>query len=1363
METIRRKKPSGIRRALLVMLAAALITPLLSLTSPSTAHAAESYLLSQNRTAYASSTESGMTPNQAVDGNTGTRWSSVWGSDNEWIYVDLGAQATIDRVRIHWEGAYASAYKIQTSNDEMNWTDIYTVVNGAGGVDDLSIAGQGRFVRLLGLERALSAYGYSIFEFEVYGTGGINEPPLQYGPNVALNRPVVASSYEQSAYLPPNSTLPAHVADGNPSTRWSSNHTNNEWIYIDLGSKRTIGRIVLQWEAAGRAYDLEVSDNAQSWTPIYRELYGAGGKQDIGVYASGQYVRMKGISRATSFGYSLFEFEVYDYVPGHPQPTHSIPALPQRSIVQAGAGSYLTNDIGMPQPNYPRYKTSNINTPIASNDWWQSMLIKPLGDPIITLPLKSRFTPQGLSVLNPGTGWIDSAGNAVNADGPPDLYLMANNINTSKMSNRVTGYSDFAVDAVLSDDTTDKMKVTFVKGSPYVFTRFSDTNSVELYSSAITQITDGNGTPILATDGATFTGDRIGIRIENTDGSPQGTIQTRYYGLFVPPGTVFQKAGAKLKLQLGSGSNYVSLASLPSASALDFYYQHAYAFVTDTSVTYSYNPADASVTTNFEVQTQQMRSGFSNQTLLALYPHQWKYTTSPLTAYSYPSIRGTLKVREGNTFTSVDRFYGMIPQFTEPTNPEYSRAQMKEYLEILDEETSGNLMAADAYWQGKRLHPLAMGALAANEMGEISLRDKFLSRIKLILIDWYTYTDGEPDYFFYYDPHWGTMYYKTSEFGANYGITDHHFTYGYYVFASAVLATFDDGFRQDYEPMIDHLIRDYANPSDSDPLYPRFRAFDPYQGHSWAGGYADNPNGNNQEAAGESLFGWVGQYMWSLLTGDTGNRDAAIYGFTTELNAIEQYWFNYDGDNWLPEWTHKSVGQVYGSSYFYGTFFSGEDEHIYGIHWLPTSEYLTSYAFNKTKAAELYAGFVADNGGPETDWQHIIWPIQALSDPQAVLAKWQTTTMQRNEIFNTYWFVNSMASHGERTTDIWATGWSGASVYKKNGQYTAQIWNPTADTVTVTFRNSSGTTGTAVVGPKSLVSVNPMQNTTVADDWVEWDGGDGSNGENPGGEQPGVNLALNRTTTTSTVEGPFAGSYAVDGDLGTRWASEYSAAPQWIAVDLGSEKSISSIKLTWEAAYAKSYQIQFSNDGSNWNDAYSTTTGDGGIDEIMVSGNARHVRVYATERATPYGYSIYELEVYGGGSQPSESLLSQGKTADASSIEVPFAASLAFDGDSGTRWASQLGSDNEWISVDLEQARTLTRIELNWETAYGKSYKLQVSNDGSNWTDLYSTVAGTGGSESIPVSGNGRYVRLSATERGTPYGYSLYNFGVYGY
>ncbi|MGC9665148.1 discoidin domain-containing protein [Planosporangium sp. 12N6] len=125
-------------------------------------------------------------------------------------------------------------------------------------------------------------------------------------------------------------------------------------------------------------------------------------------------------------------------------------------------------------------------------------------------------------------------------------------------------------------------------------------------------------------------------------------------------------------------------------------------------------------------------------------------------------------------------------------------------------------------------------------------------------------------------------------------------------------------------------------------------------------------------------------------------------------------------------------------------------------------------------------------------------------------------------------------------------------------------------------------------------------------------------------------------------------------------------------------------------------------------------------------------------------------------------LLSQGKPATASSTEnggTP--ASAAVDGNTGTRWSSAF-SDPQWLQVDLGTTATISQVVLQWETAYGKAYQIQVSGDASTWTTIYSTTTGTGGTETLNVSGTGRYVRMYGTARATGYGYSLWEFQVYG-
>jgi len=121
------------------------------------------------------------------------------------------------------------------------------------------------------------------------------------------------------------------------------------------------------------------------------------------------------------------------------------------------------------------------------------------------------------------------------------------------------------------------------------------------------------------------------------------------------------------------------------------------------------------------------------------------------------------------------------------------------------------------------------------------------------------------------------------------------------------------------------------------------------------------------------------------------------------------------------------------------------------------------------------------------------------------------------------------------------------------------------------------------------------------------------------------------------------------------------------------------------------------------------------------------------------------------------------KTATVSSVEnSSYPAGNVTDGSTSSRWASQQGSENEWIYIDLGSANNINRVVLKWEAAYGKSYKIQTSNDLSAWTDIFSTTSGDGGTDDLTVTGSGRYIRMAASLRGTAWGYSLWEFEVYG-
>ncbi|MBP0458926.1 discoidin domain-containing protein [Streptomyces montanisoli] len=223
---------------------------------------------------------------------------------------------------------------------------------------------------------------------------------------------------------------------------------------------------------------------------------------------------------------------------------------------------------------------------------------------------------------------------------------------------------------------------------------------------------------------------------------------------------------------------------------------------------------------------------------------------------------------------------------------------------------------------------------------------------------------------------------------------------------------------------------------------------------------------------------------------------------------------------------------------------------------------------------------------------------------------------------------------------------------------------------------------------------------------------------------PATDLALHRTATSSSVDEPdHQPGNATDGDASTRWSSSWDD-DQWIEVDLGSAVSFDRVDLTWEQAYARTCVVQVSADGSSWTDAKSVDNtavplpfndGDASLQTVdFASRTARYVRLACAERASSWGFSLWSLSVIDS-SSPGTDLALHAKAA-ASSDDPSHPAAAATDGDASTRWSSTYEND-QWIRIDLGKAVAFDRVTVLWEQAYAKTYTVQTSDNGTDWSD----------------------------------------------
>jgi hypothetical protein len=218
------------------------------------------------------------------------------------------------------------------------------------------------------------------------------------------------------------------------------------------------------------------------------------------------------------------------------------------------------------------------------------------------------------------------------------------------------------------------------------------------------------------------------------------------------------------------------------------------------------------------------------------------------------------------------------------------------------------------------------------------------------------------------------------------------------------------------------------------------------------------------------------------------------------------------------------------------------------------------------------------------------------------------------------------------------------------------------------------------------------------------------------------NLALNKTTVTSTVEAAgLEGSKAVDGNATTRWASAY-VDPSWIYVDLGASYSINRVKITWESAYGRDYLVQVSPDASSWS-TIKTVAGNTALsnDWTGLSGTGRFVRMYGTARGTAWGYSIYELEVYGtsGCTLPAQPGTISGNTSVTSGSSNTYSIA-AVSGATSYTWTLPSGwsgsSTTTSINTTAGSAGGTISVRANNACGAGTTRTLAVTVGGSGFT-----------------------------------------------
>lgn len=284
-----------------------------------------------------------------------------------------------------------------------------------------------------------------------------------------------------------------------------------------------------------------------------------------------------------------------------------------------------------------------------------------------------------------------------------------------------------------------------------------------------------------------------------------------------------------------------------------------------------------------------------------------------------------------------------------------------------------------------------MGRLAiiADELKEDVIASHIRRRLKQAIDPWLSGTNRDA---LVYDAVWGGLI-STDGMDdpmADYGngmYNDHHFQYGYFIYAAAAIGKGDKAWLQSRLEPILNLVRDFSNPLHNDPFFPRLRHFDLYAGHSWASGLFVFPDGKNQESSSEAIHAYYAVALLGQVLGRSDLTDLGVALFNLEIISTQNYWHipNPSTSIYPPPFSQNAtVGIVWSGKVDYSTWFGSNLEYIHCIQMLPFTP-ISELVFtpNWIRSVMDLIGNLKDSPVCESGWRGFIWMAIGVLDKEA--------------------------------------------------------------------------------------------------------------------------------------------------------------------------------------------------------------------------------------------------------------------------------------------------------------------------------------------------------------------------------------------
>lgn len=651
------------------------------------------------------------------------------------------------------------------------------------------------------------------------------------------------------------------------------------------------------------------------------------------------------------------------------------------------------------QPPGPLY--GSLKAPLPTNQWFTNLVTGQGDQPVYPYPYIVAARNKGI---------------AMDYSDPPEVTPTA--VTYSFAESLSFGFLEDSQPRVLTrfDSLSATMQWTAVgspasfeatifRGSPYQTVTY---DGLKPNVSTVHEILSINGEPVAA--GSTVKGSRIELKLRNE----QSWIIYATAPLELQVGPLTTSGTTLTSLQSFSGVVRAALAPSPAAIAvLDSCKDIV---PTQGNIDYTVGADRARVSFTYQTQDSTIAKNSKESLLICVLPHHIDAgaTGTVLLQKIYNTMKGAMTCLAIPRLSSGTYGWEIVEDLT-TINFDAPRPIAVEkkasVVAALAVDAGLQADAPDVYFFGKQIAALGRLALIADSLGEDSTAVTIRDKMKLQLEPYLSGTNPNP---FRFDTKYGGI---TTETGlidgrADYGsglYNDHHFHWGYYIYAAAAVGQRDAAWLSAKQAPLDALLRDFANPLSNDTFLPFARNKDWFDGHSWASGVTPFAAGKNQESSSEAVNAYYAVHLIGEARGDNSLSDWGRLLLATELRSAKKYYQINPGQQGVypPDFAKNGVvGVLWSGLASYSTWFGNNVEYIYGIQMLPFTP-ISEELLQPDWLGSSYPILAKALGNAEQGWKGFIYMANAVIDKAAAWDEAQSLVSfdNGNSRTNTLWWV----------------------------------------------------------------------------------------------------------------------------------------------------------------------------------------------------------------------------------------------------------------------------------------------------------------------------------------------------------------------